>query len=430
MRDTTLRPRSLPPPRERVPSTRYLRATAAVARSGRSDEYLVAFVRSGFWRTDWLGAKAVRALLDGFSDVDAVELVEKIEPGAGARARQLIDELAATGGMTSAPVNRSRIQWRIRRLAGQAMGIALQVAGPAARALPAFALEWGFRALPYSPVVGLVWRSRREAMTRNLIAAGYDRRSPRWLRAVGRACAAVSPRNGLFLYLSIVLPRARVDDLVRRLVDQGSADAAAARLESDGPAVCVFLHGPLVVAVPNALRRRGQAVVRAVTGGSHGTYVSRHSGTLGEFFGDSAAMAVEVVDAVASAELLRHLRAGRSVYVALERSHARRAGAEIELVGHRFPRNDGPAWLAVRSGRPIILLTTRGSRDTVIVHASDSLRPDSTLPVDARVADLSARLYAQAEAMIGVHPEAWPLWGYLDFITVPGSLAATANGAS
>jgi lauroyl/myristoyl acyltransferase len=412
---------------DQMAARRYLRAVLAVAVSAKRGRYLVLHLGSGLLRTDRLGALVVRALIDGRSDAEAIELGERIEVGAGGRARQLIDELAARGAMSMVPPWQAGRHWRTRRLAAWIIGLALSVAGPLVRWTPIPVLARIYKFLTASPVGNHVWRSRRLDILRNLRASGYSDQSGQWLARVGRASAECAPSNGLFIYLSAVMPPERVVRLVDHLVDRGAADELARRLHVSGATVGVFLHGPFCVAVPHALRARRVEVVRTITGYSHGANVGASAGPLSGFFGDPVEMAVEVADPLATAALVRHLNAGRSVYIALETVAGTRKAAAVQMLGQSFSRNDGPAWLAVRSGRPLAMWTTHRSHSGVVVTASPLMYPDLALPVGHRVAALSARLYECAEAAVRQHPEAWGGWGYLDLIKGRPQMAPQAE---
>lgn len=398
-----------------VAPKRYLRALVAVARSARPGEYAVVHFGSGtFFRTDRLGALAVRALIHGQSDAEAIELVERIEAGVGERARRLIDQLSSTGTMTTVRLFQGGRRWWLRRVAALAIGPVLSALAPLVHLAPTSVLAWMFRILPSSPIAYHVWRSSRLTILDNLQASGYAGQPEARLLEIGRGCAVCAPANRLFLYLSLAITPERLNRLVERLFDRDSADQLAIRLQADGPAIGVFLHGGLYAAVPNALRIRGQEVVRVVVPRTHGINLSELSGPLRDLFGDSSTMTVEVNDPLAMGALVRHLKAGRSVYIGLDRLVFERKAGEIDMLGHRFPRNDGPAWLAVRSGRPLALWTTHSSSTGVAIEASPPLYPDPSLPVDLRVSALSERLYAYAESAIRQHPEAWAAWSYLN----------------
>jgi lauroyl/myristoyl acyltransferase len=139
---------------------------------------------------------------------------------------------------------------------------------------------------------------------------------------------------------------------------------------------------------------------------------------MGEFFGDTPDVVVESTDSGASGGLLRHLKAGRSVYVALDDlARGRKGISEIYMMNQSFPRNDAPAWLATRSGRPVALWTTHWSGSRVVITPYALIYPDPSLPQEVRVAALSERLYRHAEAAIRAHPEAWGCWNYLHLVT-------------
>lgn len=387
----------------------YLRSMLAVAGTPRVDEYLLLLLPSGrFIRTDRLGALVARALVDGRSGAEAMHLADQVEPGAGERARLLISILGAKGAMTlwSRPVSSPR--WRIRRLVSLAMGRVLHLLLLGVHLMPTAALVWMFRFLPRSPIGHRAWRSSGPTILHNLRTSGYGDRSEGWLEDVGRRVVE-SSTNSLFNFLTLALPAERLTRLVERLFDFRAVDRLADQVQVSGPAIGVFLHGTLSMAVPNSLRARNQQTVRAVVSWQHGMNVSERSGPLAFFLGDPPEMAVDVANPLDTALLLRHLKAGRCVFLGLD-TWGRSTTGKVELLGHTVPRNDGPAWLAVRSGRPLALWTTHPSRSGVVVTASPLVYPDPSLPVAARVEDVSIRLYGYAEAAIREHPEGWMGW--------------------
>jgi hypothetical protein len=413
---------------------RYLRAVVVVAHAARRREYVVAhFGSASFWRTDRLGALAVRALIAGRSDDEAMDLVERIEAGAGERARDLFFALDSKGAMTRQPPSRAGRRLRVRRLVSRAMGPFMSAMGPVVRLAPTPLLVWMLEVWPSTMPGRHVWRSNRHVVINALRNSGYADRPESWLNDVSRRWAA-HKRSYLFMYMSVGLSPARLAQLVDRLFNRESADAVAAQLQAAGPTVGAFLHGPLCVAVPNALRARGHEVVRSAVPGTHGTHVSETSRPIRDFFGDSPEMAVDVSDPLGSATLLRHLKAGRSVYVSLdEPANERKPAAEIEVLGQRWVRNDWPAWIAVRSGRPLALWSTHSSPNGVVLTSSPLLHPDLSLPVELRVAELSTRLYTFAETAIREHPGEWVGWIYLNtliktrnFASVPSALSSPA----
>jgi hypothetical protein len=446
-----MRAESLPadalPAAQGAASPKYFRGVVAVSHSARRGEHIVAHFGSGsFFRTDRLGAVAIRALIDGRSDVEARKLVERIEAGAGERARRLIFNLdVMKGALTEVPPVRSNGRWRMRRCAAFVAGQVLSLMGFLIRVMPSALLAWILRTFLASPIAHRVPPSEQRALINNLQARGYTGRE---LAAAGRPRRSFSY---LFMYLSVSLSPAKLNRLVDRLFDRHSADDVAAQIRTAGATVGVWLHGPFCTAVPNALRGRGLDVVRVVRPLTHGINVSASSGPLRGFFGDSSETTIGEADQLglelvqqpsevdrmrmvaairSQSALLRHLRDGRSVYVGLDyienvvdpatgEVRKPRQAAEVEMLGRRFLRNDGPAWLAVRSGRPLALWTTHYARSgAVVITGSALLYSDPSLPVEARVAALSRRLYECAEAAILEHPEAWRYWNQLSLLTV------------
>jgi hypothetical protein len=395
---------------------RYLRSLLAVTSIPGRTTYLVLHLGSGTMRTDRLGILVIRALTEGKPVDEAIAAVENMEPGAGERAGELIDQLALRGALTNRPPWMRKRQWRSRRLIGWVMGGFLGVACRAAYRMPIRTLAWTFNLFVAGPGTLHMWRSRKRDILGSLRASGYDELPASDVAALGRRSAACGPANGLLLFLSLVMPRDRFLALVDRLVDRESMAAEAERLAATGGAVGVFLHTPLIVSVPHALRVRGVAVVRTVTGNSHGLNVSAKSGPMVDFFGDPTEMVVEVHDGLDSATLVRHLKAGRVVQIALETVAPGRQGARVNLMGHVVARNDGPAWLAVRSGCPLTLWTTRRTSTGAALESSSLLYPDPAIPAGLRVAELSERLYRKAEDAIRRHPSEWGGWGFLDLI--------------
>jgi lauroyl/myristoyl acyltransferase len=401
-----------------VAPLRYLSALVVVARAAKRGEYVVIhFGSASFFRTDRLGAILVRSLVDGRSDLEAMHLVDQIEAGAGERAQGLIFVLEAKGAMTRmlpAQTGRGR---RWRSLASKAMGLVVSAIGPIVRLAPISFLAWMLALWPSSPIGRHVWRANRWTVVNNLRASGYAHRDEGQLLDMSRHIAGHS-RNYFFMYLSVgLLPRRRAL-LVNRLFERDSVDGLVARLESSGPTIGVYLHGPLCVALPMVLHTRGQVVVRSLIPRTHGTKVCERSGPLEDFFGEPREVGVDVTRPDASGAMLRHLKAGRSLYLGLDESPLEgRVGPEIGMLGQRWTRNDWPAWIAVRSGRPLALWTTHDSPAGIVVTSSPLLYPDPSLPLERRVAELSTRLYGHAEVAIRNHPEDWTGWGYLSFLT-------------
>jgi lauroyl/myristoyl acyltransferase len=405
----------------------------AVARAAKPGQFVIVHFGSGrFLHTDWLGALAVRELMEGRSEAQVLDRVEEIEAGTRERAQTLIERLAMTGAMTAQPPLQSSRRWRLRRLAARLIGLALGVLAPIVRVIPDPILAWSFGILYSSPLVDHVWRSQRFAVLTNLRAGGYADRTQKWMFNVGRGSASFGPLTALFMYLGDAVLPGRLSQVVDRLFDQSTVHDLAARLRAAGPTVAVFLHGGLCAAVPNVLRARGHEVVRAVVGPTHGVNVSAGSGPIGSFFGDGPELTVDVSDPLAAAALVRHLKSGKNVYIGLDKLMFERKPAQVEMLGLRFPRNDGPAWLSVRSGCPVVLWTTHRSASGFVITASPAVYPDPSLPVDEQVAALSNRLYRYAEGAIRDHPEAWQAWSYLAaFMEVtPGNASQQALVAS
>jgi peroxiredoxin len=347
----------------------YLRATLAVARSYRKGEYVVIALRSGrFMRTDVLGAVAVRSLMDGRSGAETMAMIEHLEAGAGERARWLICMLGGKGAMTFWPPARSRLQAGLRRLVSSSAGLAMNAAIRVAGVMPIVILVRLYRMAP-----------------RRLVAASS---------------------NGLFLFLSLIVTPERLNRLACRLFDRSSVQELAERLKTSDTSIAVFLHGELCAALPNALHAVHREIVRAIEPWQHGVSVSATSDKQPRFFGETAEMCVDVANPLGTASLLRHLKTRHTVYLGLD-TWSKRSEGVVEVLGHAFPRNDGPAWLAVRSGCPVSLWTTYASHSGVVIKTYPAIHPDPRMLVPERVVDVSNRLYADADAAIRAHPEAW-----------------------
>ena len=389
---------------DRPTAPKYLRALAAVTRSPRKGEYLVVLLRTGsFYRTDWLGAKVAQTLIDGKSDLEALDVIDRIEEGSAEWGQRLIYVLEAKGALTASRPPSGLPRWQRKLVAGIA-GPALGAIGPILRIMPPRLVAAGFRML-LSVVTGSSLPSK------------------------GRGSRPRRSFNYAFMYLTICLTPPRLDRVVNHLFDHRAADEVAARVRSEGATVAAFLRGPLCPAVPNVLRTRGNEVVRVVAPLSHGVNISRGAGRLVDFFGESPPKLVIDTAPLFTAELLRHLKEGRSVYVGLDNiQHVYdpktgiltkpKAMAEVEMLGYRFPRNDYPAWLAARSGRPLVLWTTHDSSAGCVIKASPPIYPDASLPMTDRVAELSRALYRYAEAAIREHADDWRYWQHINLMTV------------
>jgi hypothetical protein len=389
---------------DRAAAPKYLRALTAVSRSPRKGEYLVILIRSGsFYRTDRLGAKLARAMISGKSNIEALELIDHIEAGSSEWGQRLIYALEAKGALaTSRPASPPPLRLRlVAYIAGPVLG----AVGPIVRIMPPALLASLFRKLLSLGSGGSAPSNRRHR--------------PRQRRSF----------NYAFMYLTLCLPPERVGKVINRLFDRAAADEVADRVKAEGPTVAAFLRGPLCPAVPNVLRARGLEVVRIVPPLSHGVFVSRQSGQLVDFFGETPQMLVRDTGRLFAGELLRHLQEGRSVYVGLDNIlHVRdpktgtlskpQVTAVVEMLGRRFPRNDFPAMLATRSGRPLVLWTTHDSAAGCVISASPPLYPDSSLPMADRIAELSKALYRYAEAAIHEHADDWRYFAHINLMTV------------
>jgi hypothetical protein len=260
----------------------FLRAMVAVVRSARRDEYMVVHFGSGtFFRTDRLGALAIRALMRGRSDAQAIQLVEGLEPGSGVRARWLIDLLGSKGAMSHVPGSQAGMRSRLRRRAGLATGLTMSILARFVRVTPAPVLAWTFGILPSTAMGRSTWRTNRLTILNALRANGSvtpTRPNPQ--------------RNFLFMYLGTVLTPAQLSRLVEHLFDRASVDELSGRLQATGPTVGVFLHSPLCVAVPNVLRNRGHEVIRVLITRASGINVSQRASPLRDFYGESTELSV------------------------------------------------------------------------------------------------------------------------------------------
>ena len=105
--------------------------------------------------------------------------------------------------------------------------------------------------------------------------------------------------------------------------------------------------------------------------------------------------------------LLRALREGQTLGMLIDRDYSGR-GIPGRFLGRQTRLPTGPAALSMQSQAPVIpLLLARKSPSAFILLIGKPLRPDTSLPRDAQVADLTRRIATATSRMLAASPAQW-----------------------
>lgn len=402
-------------------AARYLRTSLFLVRY-RGRYVLVHPGSSVILITDTPGARAVMRLIRGHSETAVRAWAESRLAGAGERVGQLVDRLDTIGAITT-DCPRRGVRWRVRSSLSLLMGHALTLASVTVPRLPLPLLRLMFDALPFTPLVARTVGQIQPYVDANLCASGYADTRDEWRCAIARSCAAASARTFFLMYLALVLAPGKLRRLLHMLFDMESFAAMDHTLRTSGGGIVAGLHTSLYVGIIPLLGAAGweSAVLADIT--ALGANVANELPPGLDIYGQYAAI-LDSHARMVGKDLLECLRAGKLAVLAFDAPpQGTTDGAavrSISLLRQPVNRFDGPAWLAVRSGKPIVFVATyRRGRKTVIA-VQPPLYPDLDLPRRAQVEDLTARLYGVAELFLRQHPEAWMAWCYLHDLIVPG----------
>lgn len=407
----------------------YLRSSLIAIRYER-ERYVLFHLGSGsFIATDWLGVRAARLLLGGDSGSDVARRVEREAAGAGERLQALMRRLVSIGATSSASPQRT-LRWRARVAGSLALGWLLSLSSALLRWSPLWVLHRLYEVLPQTPVGKRIVGQSFAWMDGNLCASGFAGELPERRAEIARASGAAVTRLFYCIFLCGLLPPERWERLLTRIVDVASFEVMRRQVAQSG-AVLASVHSDLFFALPIYLRAQGVPVSCVADMFGLGVALASDLDIRLTF----PALFPEMIDsrgAMSGRDLLRRLGGGEVVAVAFDAPPQREAAGEdmstISFLGRSVRRFDGAAWLAVRSGKPLIVVGThrRGKRTLAQVTL---LRPDSTRPPKEQVVALTTHMYALGEAFIREYPESWMAWSYFHEFGALETSETRAQGA-
>lgn len=390
----------------------YLRSSLIVVRYERERYALIHPGSSSFTATDWLGARAARLLLRGHSDAEVARRVERRVAGAGERLQAITKRLVSIGAASDAAPART-LRWRARVFGALVIGLLLSAFSALVRVAPLWALHALYEALPETPLGKRTLGQSMAWMDGNLRASGFAGEPAERRAEIARESGAVSTRLYFFIYLCALLPAERFKRFLPRVIDVAEFEVMWRHVARDG-AVIAGVHSDLFFGVPIYLRARGMPVACVADLFGLGIALASDADirrTFPPLFPDM----IDSRGSMTGKDLLTRLRGREAIMVAFDAPPQREAlgGAmpTVAFLAHSVRRFDGAAWMAVRSGKPLIFVGTyrRGKRTVPQVTL---LQPDTARPVRERVAALTTHLYALGEMFIRAHPESWMVWSY------------------
>lgn len=372
--------------------------------------------------TDPLGAQTAMRLIRGQSEAEVCMWAESCLPGAGKRATRLIDRLDMLGAITSHPP-RLDLRWRLRGSFCLLAGHLLAAASVVVPHLPVLLLRALLDALPHTPMVARTLGQIQPYVDTNLQASGYAHASARWRQGIARACASASARTFFLMYLALVLPPRKALELAKACFDLESFTTLERLLRETDGAVLAGLHTSLYVGLAPLLHDAGWETAAIADISSLGIAVGGDRLAGLATYNQYSAVIIDSGSLMGGRELLKQVRLGKLAVVAFDTPP--RAATDltrtpsIPFLGRRLCRFDGPAWLSVRSGQPIIFVATYQRGHRTAIYTRPPLSPAPGLPPQAQVMDLTARLYGEGEAFLRCHPDAWMAWSYAHDLVAP-----------
>lgn len=400
---------------------RYLRTSLLIVRH-RGDYLLLHPGSSVTLLTDALGARSAMRLIRGQSAAAVRAWAEARLPGAGARVARLVDRLDTIGAITSDPP-RHDLRWHLRRSVSMLMGPLLTAASLLTPYLPVLLLRAMIAGLPHTPLVSRTVGQIQPYVSANLEASGYAHTSASWRQSIAHASAAASARTFFAMYLALVLPPRKLLGVTTACFDLESFAALERLLHQTGGAVLAGLHTSLYVGLLPLLRAAGWETAVIVDVASLGITVGSSPLAGLAVYNQYAAAIVDSGSLLGGRELLKNMRTGKLAAVTFD---APPQGASdptrmpsVSFLGQRLYRFDGPAWLSMQSGKPIIFVATYQHGHRTAIYAGPALFPVPGLSRRAQMADLTARLYEEGETFLRAHPDDWMAWSYLSDLVAP-----------
>lgn len=398
-----------------IPSGYYLRTSLLVVRHAKRQYALYHPGSSVALLTDPTGAAVARRLILGWSGDVVREWLDQTMPGADERLRQLLDRLAIIGSVTDSPPRRT-FRWRMRVFGSLAASGVLSAALALLPHLPVRFLCWLLNALPSSPLISRTIGQIAPFVISMLDESGYQDLPVAWKHAVVRGSAATSARTSTLMVIAHAASRKKITRLASLLVERRSSRALREAISETNGVIVAGLHSDIFV-MPFA---------ESVVGDVPALGIADEGATLMPFEPDTAltlnsylgSHILPTHSTMTMRTLARHLAGGGVVHILFDARPEQSGGetATVSFLGHTLRRVDGPAWLAVRSGKPIVFAGVYRAGSQVGYDMSPQLWADQALTRSEQIRDLSERLYAEAEAFVRRHPEAWMGWSYLPML--------------
>jgi lauroyl/myristoyl acyltransferase len=396
----------------------FLRSSLIRLRSWTSDHCAILHPGSGaLIATDRLGYRALGRLLAGSSIQAVARWLDAVAPGAGARLPLLEDALAAVGALSETAPRRG-MRWWLRRGAAQAIGFAVSLCTVVVPYLPLDLLAALFHWLPRAVLARHMRKQSSWYLEYVLNGSGYATRPPAWRADVAQQICVASMRTYLLVLLAVLLPPARARALLDRLVTvRGGAALAAAPRGAGAVVACVHGDSFSALLLYHALHAQDAAcVVRPWMANTTMNTAQRGGGWLESYLG----RLIPAQHASAGRALIRHVRAGGLALVPFDTTPlAPDHAPTITFLGRSALANEGPAWLAVHTGAPLIMATTRYEAGRIILEYKELLPARAQHAAQPAVAALTARLYRLAESTIRANPGGWLGWTFIEQFLAP-----------
>lgn len=373
--------------------------------------------------TDGLGAQVAKRLIRGQSERTVHSWLETQPSGlkAGVRFEKLVDRLQSLGAITTEPP-RHTAKWRLRSWLSLLAGSSLTPVSLLAPVIPLRILRFALDVLPHTPLVSRTVGQIQNFVDANLRASGYADKSDAWRGGIIRGCAAANAQTFMFMYLALNLSPARLAALTRTIYDMRSIALLDRTLSDAGGGVLASLHTALYPAAMLLLGEAGWEASAIANIASLGNRIGSDEPVGMDSYGRYAHI-VDNRTRMAGKVLLNRLRAGKMAVVVFDSpppdTTITASSPAIEFLGRRVYRFDGAAWLAVHSDKPIIFAASYRAGNQSVAYIRPPLYPVMELPPRARIQDLTARLYAEAETFLREHPEVWIGWCYMHDLVVP-----------